>query len=242
MLHSSVPRPQRGNSRYHAVLLAAGTIALLCAASVSVSSQNALSRNISRRNVIKSSPLAWATSTAALTLIKKNAAAADLSVTKYDTVSLFGRIATSSCYGKIANRATCQIDGENLMGRLLKGSSSISKEQLKENIRDLQFEWPLKPYGQEKENKVKTVILNKPAELSEWKEAARRKNLGDPFYLNASGREKLNKAISTEELTDDAVDALFKILSSDGKSIRADDISRLSGMDWYAFSDLLGSP
>mmetsp|Transcript_26640 Transcript_26640/g.42832 ORF Transcript_26640/g.42832 Transcript_26640/m.42832 type:complete len:129 (-) Transcript_26640:151-537(-) len=128
------------------------------------------------------------------------------------------------------------------MGRLLKGSSSISKEQFKENIRDLQFEWPLKPYGQEMENKVKTVILNKPAELSEWKEAARRKNLGDPFYLNASEREKLNKAISAEELTEAAVDALFKILSSDGNSIRADDISRLSGMDWYAFSDLLSSP
>merc|ERR1712146_723958 len=157
MLHPFL-RQQRANqwTHYSTVFLVASTIAFLCVASASMNSGNHLSRNIrSRRNVIKGVPLAWAISSSALNLMKEdNAVAAGLAVTKYDTVSLFGRIATSSCYGKIANRATCQIDGDNLMGRLLRGSSSISKEQFKENIRDLQFEWPLKPYGQEMENKV----------------------------------------------------------------------------------------
>jgi len=179
---------------------------------------------------------------AAAASIDAQPASAASSVEVFDVVNLFGRMANPTCFGSIAKHASCQIDtkslGVQLFSDAASSSSAISKEDLKNRVNEMAFEWPLKPYGTE-DQRAKTVTLNKPAELSEWKTQAKRKNLGDLFYLNGSDRDRVNSALAKDPVSDQAIDNLFKALSKDGKSVGKEDIALLSGMDWFEFSSLI---
>eukprot|EP00472_Partenskyella_glossopodia_P004713 CAMPEP_0197526434 /NCGR_PEP_ID=MMETSP1318-20131121/17832_1 /TAXON_ID=552666 /ORGANISM="Partenskyella glossopodia, Strain RCC365" /LENGTH=262 /DNA_ID=CAMNT_0043080597 /DNA_START=14 /DNA_END=802 /DNA_ORIENTATION=- len=197
------------------------------------------SPSVTRRGVVAGLPFA----AVACAMARNGAKAADVvTASTFDKVSVFGRLADSGCYGNVAKHASCTIDQKSvslkLFGNDIK-NAKLSKDELKEKLNQMPFEWPLKPFGVSADQKQKTVTLNKPAELTEWKYAATRKNMGNSFYLNGSDRDKLNRALESENVSDDAVEVLFKLLSSDGKIVKAGDIKKVSGMDWYDFTDMV---
>jgi len=175
-------------------------------------------------------------------LDQESAGSSSTALEVLDVIKMFGRMANPSCFGSVAKHASCTIDtsslGKQLFAQPSSSSSKMTKEELKTKVNEMAFEWPLKPYGT-KEERVKTATLNKPAELNEWKNQAKIKNLGDPFYLNGKDRDRLNAAVGFDNVSDEALDALFNALSKDGKSIGEEDIQLLSGMDWFEFSSLI---
>eukprot|EP00470_Lotharella_oceanica_P013835 CAMPEP_0170199568 /NCGR_PEP_ID=MMETSP0040_2-20121228/69409_1 /TAXON_ID=641309 /ORGANISM="Lotharella oceanica, Strain CCMP622" /LENGTH=208 /DNA_ID=CAMNT_0010449699 /DNA_START=163 /DNA_END=792 /DNA_ORIENTATION=+ len=188
------------------------------------------------------------------------------SVVTYECITLFGRIASEECFGKIAKHATCQINSDLLAKKMFfsdrEAREGITRDLFKDRVEKLAFQWPLKPFGVS-EKRVKTTTMNKAAALRVWEEAAKRKNFRDPFFLNMSDRDRANIAISGDGVTDGAIDALFNVLShgnplpvrssslttsssssSSSSSlslsiVRPGDLARLSGMDYNEFYDLL---
>jgi len=237
------PLRQSKRQRHIALLLLNVTLAV-CGCSLAVSRHRTADADsfrllgsptvTGRRAVVGGLPVILASSLAA--------GCSNAAVATFDTINVFGRIATPECYGKTASRATCQINSDKLKRRVFRdGESGISLSEFKSRLNELEFEWPLKPYGETSENKEKTATLNKPAELSVWKEISKAKNLVDPFYLNGKDRDRVNRAVQSDSVTDEALQAFVKILGKNGNSINKEDLTSLDGMDWFQFVDLMTS-
>jgi hypothetical protein len=181
-----------------------------------------------------------------------------------DVIQVYGRLAGPSCFGRAAPAgSSCQLTREELKQKLGLVSSDValSREEFRDRLDELSFQWPLKPYGVDK-SLDKTAVINKGAETSIYMQQLQSAGLYDPRNptgpLPSSLRPNLNEVLQKQGLSAATVDRVYYILldkggkSTDNKMMTIETIDRLfqtvipeggsesSAWDYYDFVRLLG--
>lgn len=169
-----------------------------------------------------------------------------------DAIQVYGRLAGSACFGKVSPAgSSCQISKDELLRKLgLVPTSSLSREAFASKLNDLQFRWPLKPYGvAENKSNDKTATMNKGAETRLYMDQLEERGLYDRRNptgpLPTSLRPKLNAALQREGLSQSSVARIYDLLKGDGTSeLTTRRVEQLFGdkeaLDYYDFLKLLG--
>lgn len=166
-----------------------------------------------------------------------------------DVIKVYGSLATPECYGsKAPAGSSCQVSIQKLEEELgLLSSSSISQQDFVSALDNLDFQWPLKPYGLNDDSLRKTATMNKGAETRVYMEELERRGLYDRRNptgpLPTSLRPKLNKVIQSEPLEASVSQRVFEALGGDStKTLTKQALENRVGetMDYYSFIDLIG--
>jgi len=158
-----------------------------------------------------------------------------------EVIKVYGKLAGKECYGKQAPKgSSCQI---NLNEWKTKGS--ISREEFEKQLEQMEFAWPLKPFGVENSPSLsKTAVMNKGAETYVYLQQLEARNLYDPRNptgpLPSSLRPALNQKLQSEGILDRrAIDrtyeALLPLLGQDEQ-----DATNTAFLDYYEFLKLFG--
>lgn len=167
-----------------------------------------------------------------------------------DVIKVYGSLATPECYGsKAPPGSSCQVSIQKLEEELglLSSSSSITQQDFVAALDNLDFQWPLKPYGLNDDSLRKTATMNKGAETRVYMEELERRGLYDRRNptgpLPTSLRPKLNKVIQSETLDASVSQSVFEALGGGStKTLTKQALENRVGetMDYYSFIDLIG--
>jgi hypothetical protein len=165
-----------------------------------------------------------------------------------EIVKVYGKLAGPQCYGKQASRgSSCQVTLNDIKTDLgFDKKSSLTREEFRERLNALEFQWPLKPYGIDK-SLSKTATMNKGAETRVFMDEIERRGLYDRRNpagpLPTSLRPQLNKALQEEGVDGRASDRVFDAMRGKHDQLQADQVYRMlqSDMDYYGFLDLIGN-
>jgi hypothetical protein len=179
-----------------------------------------------------------------------------------EVIKVFGRLAGPECYGKRAPPgSSCQITEQDVDRIFVENSSADSSasipqtltvQQFENLIRAAPFQWPLKPFGVNKDTSlVKTASMNKGAETKVYMDLLEERQLYNPRDpagpLPTSLRPKLNRILQDEGIDPATVRRLFQALSGDrstaGATINVHSLKKrfeAHPMDYYEFLDLMG--
>ena len=185
-----------------------------------------------------------------------------------EVIKVYGKLAGSQCYGKLAPKgSSCEmtlIDVEELFFGNNQGSSlpssssqtvksSISEQEFGDRLQtNAKFEWPLKPYGIEKSNS-KTATMNKGAETKVYMDLLEERGLYDRRNptgpLPTSLRPQLNAQLQKEGIQSNFVKhKTFLILGGSESSgeLQQDKLKEVlsqregNSIDYYDFLELIG--
>lgn len=162
-----------------------------------------------------------------------------------EIVKVYGKLAGSGCYGKQApSGSSCQIQLDKKM--------LLSRDEFAMKLNnDMDFQWPLKPYGIEK-SLSKTAVMNKGAEtriFMDELESRRLYNPRDPTGpLPTSLRPALNKQLQKEGILDSrAIDVTYEALTdynNNNNNNAGENRNSDSGddfIDYYDFLKMIGT-
>lgn len=103
------------------------------------------------------------------------------SVPELEVIKIYGKVARTDCFGKKAPPgSSCQIRLQDLEKTFLKPTNTISRDDFASKLKPLEFQWPLKPYGINRETLTKTAVMNKGAETYVFMGELETRNLYDP--------------------------------------------------------------
>lgn len=168
-----------------------------------------------------------------------------------EVIKVYGKLAGPTCFGKLApTGSSCQVTRQD-WNRLFFSNendndddNSSSKQQLAALINQLDFQWPLKPYGVEK-SESKTAVMNKGAETRLYMEQLEiwglydRRNPTGP--LPTSLRPQLNRLLQQETVATTAMDLfLQKLTGTNGVEMTESLFQGKDAIDYYDFLDFLG--
>ena len=164
-----------------------------------------------------------------------------------DIIQVYGRLAGRSCFGIDAPPgASCQVSLPELTDKLLGGGgidaddtvgllqqpSSLTFEQFGRRLEQLNFAWPLKPYGVggSSTSNAKTALANKGVETRLYLHLLEEYHLGYDAHNPAAGplpsnlRPRLNDVVQRQPLNPVVVQRTWDLLSSSSR----DDTLRLN--------------
>jgi hypothetical protein len=172
-----------------------------------------------------------------------------------EIIVIYGKLAGSQCYGKLAPKdSSCQVTLKDVYADFGispgndNASSALTRDEFRTRLNDLEFQWPLKPYGVEKSND-KTATMNKGAETRVFMEELEQRGFYDRRNptgpLPTSLRPQLNQALQNEGVNSEASDRVFDALVWGGEmnsKLSVVQIEKIfgNGMDYYGFLDLIG--
>lgn len=161
---------------------------------------------------------------------------------------MYGKLAGPTCFGKTAPKgSSCQMTRQDF-DRLFPQTQVVSKQNLQKQLQEeLDFQWPLKPYGVEK-SEFKTAVMNKGAETRVYMDQLETRGLFDRRNptgpLPTSLRPNLNRALQDEGISTTAIDLLFERISNTKDPHYQSSAEALfrgqDAIDWYDFLDVLG--
>jgi hypothetical protein len=99
-----------------------------------------------------------------------------------EVVKVYGKLAGSSCYGRVAPKgSSCQVSSTEVKESLglLTSTDQLNELEFRDKLRGMSFQWPLKPYGIDK-SLDKTAVMNKGAETRLYMEQLQEQGLYDP--------------------------------------------------------------
>jgi hypothetical protein len=155
-----------------------------------------------------------------------------------EVVKVYGKLAGSICYGKIAPQgSSCQIRLKDLP------TTQVSREEFASQLQLMEFQWPLKPYGINDKTLVKTAVVNKGAETYVFMSELESRKLYDARNptspLPTSLRPALNKQLQTEGILDArAIDLAYEGLRIGGDTTLSE--AGTEFMDYYDFLKKIG--
>lgn len=166
---------------------------------------------------------------------------------------MYGRLAGSECYGKIAPKgASCQVTSKDiervfhLVDQEDGSSRSLSLGDFQQDIEQADFQWPLKPYGIEK-SLTKTATMNKGAETRIFMDELEARGLYDKRNptgpLPTSLRPQLNALLQRERIDPVAFERIFYAMGGTAHGIGIKQLHSLVSahpIDYYEFLDLIG--
>mmetsp|Transcript_6314 Transcript_6314/g.8221 ORF Transcript_6314/g.8221 Transcript_6314/m.8221 type:complete len:216 (-) Transcript_6314:1710-2357(-) len=169
-----------------------------------------------------------------------------------EVIKVYGKLAGPQCYGKTASKgSSCQITLEDFESNFQlnddRPKTSLTREDFGNRLSELDFQWPLKPYGIDS-SLAKTVGMNKGAETKVFMDQLESRGLYDRRNpagpLPTSLRPQLNSLLNKEGVDSITVDRVYDALRGDGT--RELEISRIrdlfgANMDYYGFLNLVGS-
>ncbi|KAL7566738.1 hypothetical protein ACA910_017788 [Epithemia clementina (nom. ined.)] len=177
------------------------------------------------------------------------------SVPILEVIKVYGKLAGPVCFGKLApNGSSCQITFDDVergfkLNEIKSSGSALSREQFAERLAELDFQWPLKPFGVDN-SLDKTVGMNKGAETRVYMKELEKRGLYDRRNpagpLPTSLRPQLNAILNKEDIDYRARDLVYDaILRGDEqyrREISPEQLERVfrGSMDYYGFLDLLG--
>mmetsp|Transcript_31927 Transcript_31927/g.67124 ORF Transcript_31927/g.67124 Transcript_31927/m.67124 type:complete len:218 (-) Transcript_31927:91-744(-) len=166
----------------------------------------------------------------------------------------YGKLAGKTCFGKASPPgSSCQLPLTDLGKELGLDSegSSLTKGEFNRRINELEFQWPLKPYGINEKSMAKTSVINKGAETAYYMDEIERRGMYDRRNptgpLPTSLRPKLNTILNREGIGDDTSNVIFGALAGDfdAEQLTQDELKRTfegrSSIDYYGFLDLVGN-
>jgi hypothetical protein len=112
----------------------------------------------------------------------------------------------------------------------------LTREEFREKLNTIDFQWPLKPYGLEK-SLSKTATMNKGAESRGLYD---KRNPTGP--LPTSLRPTLNAALDREGVDARTSDIIFDALGGTNGRLESEKIAAVfsHNLDYYGFLDLIG--
>ena len=182
-------------------------------------------------------------------------------------INVYGRLAGSVCFGNISPPgSSCQlplsylkeelhinennnIDNSDSSKPVIATShDSLTRDEFKKRLEELQFQWPLKPYGIEK-SLTKTSIMNKGAETALYMDELERRGFYDRRNptgpLPTSLRPKLNEAMNNEIIDEETLYVVFQALSGDSNDLTKDRLEKIfdgrEALDYYSFVGIVGN-
>jgi hypothetical protein len=164
-----------------------------------------------------------------------------------EIVKVYGKLAGSECYGKSAPiGSSCEATLRDIETTFqLGGTKSLTREEFREKLNTIDFQWPLKPYGLEK-SLSKTATMNKGAETRVYMEALESRGFYDKRNptgpLPTSLRPTLNAALDREGVDARTSDKIFDALGGTNGRLESEKIAAVfsHNLDYYGFLDLIG--
>ena len=185
-------------------------------------------------------------------------AATSESVPILEVIKMYGKLAGPSCFGRTAPKgSSCQVtrDEDWLRKRQQAATTTNIKAAapMPTTPKDLQtwlneeleFAWPLKPYGVEKSND-KTAIMNKGAETRLYMDQLTARGLYDARNptgpLPTSLRPALNHILQQEGVSEAAATLLLERITSGPSSpnMMENLFQGRNAIDYYDFLEFLG--
>jgi hypothetical protein len=178
-----------------------------------------------------------------------------------EIVKVYGTLAGSDCYGSQApSGSSCQLPLAALEKslRLSKpldtdtpGSfrESITQDEFDSSLQNLNFQWPLKPYGLNNEASLKkTTVMNKGAETRVYMDELESRGLYDRRNptgpLPTSLRPKLNRALQAEGIDPGVSRLAFESFGGSKGVLTKHSLEAVFGdtdmIDYYGFLELIG--
>ena len=168
-----------------------------------------------------------------------------------EVVKVYGKLAGPQCYGlKAPMGSSCQIQITDLERSLgVDAATKLSQDEFTARLEQMDFQWPLKPYGIDK-SLSKTAVMNKGAETRVFMDELESRGLYDRRNptgpLPSSLRPALNKQLQAEGIDPRASSLVFRAFSGGDKSgMSAARIEELFGekgeMDYYEFLNVIGT-
>jgi hypothetical protein len=164
-----------------------------------------------------------------------------------EIVKVYGKLAGTECYGKSAPRdSSCEAILRDIEVKFqLDETKSLTREEFREKLNSIDFQWPLKPFGVDK-SLSKTATMNKGAETRVYMEELERRGFYDRRNptgpLPTSLRPQLNAALQREGVKPRTTDIIFDALGGTNGRLEAGQISAIfkHNLDYYGFLDLIG--
>ena len=147
-----------------------------------------------------------------------------------EIVVVYGKLAGAECYGKSAPRdSSCEATQRDFEAKFqLEEMESLTREEFREKLNIIDFQWPLKPYGVDK-SLSKTATMNKGAETRVYMEELERRGLYDRRNptgpLPTSLRPQLNAALQREGVNARTTDRIFDALGGTNGRLEAEQIN-----------------
>ena len=170
-----------------------------------------------------------------------------------EVVKVYGKLAGPECYGlKAPPGSSCQMRRQDFERafNLESQASKVSRDEFASKLEQLDFQWPLKPYGIEK-SLSKTAVMNKGAETRVFMDELESRGLYDRRNpagpLPTSLRPVLNKNLQTEGLDSRAIELVFHAftLGSREKQLSIDQVEKIfqgrDELDYYEFLRVVGT-
>ena len=181
-----------------------------------------------------------------------------------EVIKVYGKLAGRECYGKQAPEgSSCQINLQDLQKRLTvvspstattastMSSSILSRDDFATQLEQLDFQWPLKPFGVDQSpSLIKTATMNKGAETRVYLQELEARGILDPRNptgpLPSSLRPILNGQLQLEGILEPRVvdrtyqaltSRLFRLGEDDGMQQETTEGLRI---DYYQFLEWFG--
>lgn len=172
-----------------------------------------------------------------------------------EIVKVYGKLAGPECYGMRAPPgSSCQIRRQEFekVFQLEDQASKISRDEFSSKLEQLDFQWPLKPYGIDKSKSLgKTAVMNKGAETRVFMDELESRGLFDRRNptgpLPTSLRPALNKKLQEEGLDARAVELVYGAFTAGSreKGLYAEQVRRIfppdDQLDYYEFLRVIGT-
>ena len=164
-----------------------------------------------------------------------------------EVIKVYGKLAGPTCFGKTAPKgSSCQVTRQEF-DRIFGNNNSQnepSRSEFATQLGQLNFEWPLKPYGVEK-SEDKTAIMNKGAETAIYMNQLEARGLYDRRNptgpLPTSLRPQLNRQLQAEGVSDGTLDFVFGRLAAAHQGSFSDALFQgRETIDYYDFLEFLG--
>lgn len=178
-----------------------------------------------------------------------------------EIIKAYGTLASSDCFGsKAPPGASCQLPLATLEKELGLAMSEdttihdsaqegITFDEFNASLQNLNFQWPLKPYGiNNGESLKKTTIMNKGAETRVYMDELEERGLYDRRNptgpLPTSLRPQLNKVLKAEGIDPRVSKLIFQALGGGKSLLTKQTLESVYGdadtMDYYGFLNLIG--
>ena len=173
-----------------------------------------------------------------------------------EIIKVYGKLAGPECYGMRAPPgSSCQIRRQDFEKafQLEHQTSKVSRDEFSSKLEQLDFQWPLKPYGIDNSKSLaKTAVMNKGAETRVFMEELERRGLYDRRNptgpLPTSLRPALNKKLQEDGLDARAVELVYGALtsgSSEKDFLSAEQVQKIFSpddqLDYYEFLRFIGT-
>jgi hypothetical protein len=186
-----------------------------------------------------------------------------ISISIEDVIKIYGRMAGPTCFGRLAPPgSSCQVTSQDIERVFGDGSSrsggatstALTLEQFTALLEAANFQWPLKPFGVDKEQSLaKTASMNKSAETRVFMSLLEQEGLYNPRDptgpLPMSLRPQLNHKLEQQGIDREATKRVFNALQKEVGGGLASPLSidallqqlEQQPLDFNRFLDLLGT-